>query len=226
MKRPQLTINQKLAALAFVLGAVALFAQPHRGPFVKLDGRELALVVEQEVDHVTAPELAAWIVEGRADYRLIDLRSAAEYATYHIPTAENVLLSDLVDYPLLRTEKVVLYSEGGIHSAQAWMLLRAQGHESAYMVLGGLDAWKDEVLVSGAACRRRTAAARQVRAGCGAGTVLRRATARRWRSRSDGRAGRPAQADRAAADPGPRHAGRQAEERRPLSLVSAPGHRR
>jgi len=146
MKRPSLTLNQKLAALAFVLGAVALFAQPHRGPFVKLDGRELALVVEQEVDHVTAPELAAWIVEGRADYRLIDLRSAEEYAAYHIPTAENVPLSDLVEYPLLRTEKVVLYSEGGIHSAQAWMLLRAQGHESAYMVLGGLDAWKDEVL--------------------------------------------------------------------------------
>jgi hypothetical protein len=146
MKRPSLTFNQKLAALAFALGAVALFAQPHRGPFVKLDGRELALVVEQEVDHVTAPELAAWIVEGRADYRLIDLRSAEEYAAYHIPTAENVPLSGLADYPLLRTEKVVLYSEGGIHSAQAWMLLRAQGHESAYMVLGGLEAWKDEVL--------------------------------------------------------------------------------
>jgi rhodanese-related sulfurtransferase len=146
MKLPPLTLNQKLAALALVLGAVALLAQPHRGPFVKLDGRELALVVEQEVDHVTALELAAWIVEGRANYRLIDLRTADEYTAYHIPTAENVPLSDLVDYPLLRTEKVVLYSEGGIHSAQAWMLLRAQGHESAYMVLGGLEAWKDEVL--------------------------------------------------------------------------------
>ncbi len=146
MKLPSLTLNQKLAALAFVLGALALFAQPHRGPFVKLDGRELALVVEQEVDHVTASELATWIVEGRADYRLIDLRSAEEYAAYHIPTAENVPLSDLAEYPLLRTEQVVLYSEGGIHSAQAWMLLRAQGHEPAYMVLGGLEAWKDEVL--------------------------------------------------------------------------------
>ena len=225
MKLPQLTLNQKLAALAFVLGAVALFAQPHRGPFVKLDGRELALVVEQEVDHVTAPELAAWIVEGRADYRLIDLRSAAEYAAYHIPTAENVPLSDLVDYPLLRTEKVVLYSEGGIHSAQAWMLLRAQGHESAYMVLGGLDAWKDEVLYPALPADAGPQQRAKIRAGRGAGTVLRRATACRWRSRSDGRTGRPAQADRAAADPGPRHAGRQAEEkRRLLSPVTAPGH--
>jgi hypothetical protein len=40
----------------------------------------------------------------------------------------------------------VLYSEGGIQSAQAWLLLRAQGYEGVYTVLGGLDGWKDEVL--------------------------------------------------------------------------------
>lgn len=146
MKRPALTLNQKLGALALALGTVALFSQPHRGPFVKLDARELALVVEEEVDHVTAPELAAWIVEGRPDYRLLDLRTEQEYAAYHIPTAENVPLAGLPDYPLLRNEKIVLYSEGGIHSAQAWMLLRAQGYDAVYMVLGGLDGWKDEVL--------------------------------------------------------------------------------
>ena len=146
MNLRQFTLNRKLALLAVALGTLALLAQPHRGPFVKLDARELASVVEGEVDHVTAPELAAWIVEGRADYRLIDLRTEQEYAAYHIPTAENVPLTGLADYPLLRNEKIVLYSEGGIHSAQAWMLLRAQGYEAVYMVLGGLDAWKDEVL--------------------------------------------------------------------------------
>lgn len=141
-----LSLNQKLGLAALALGALALLAQPHRGPFVKLDGRELALVVEQEVDHVTASELAAWIVEGRSDYRLLDLRPEQDFAAYHVPTAENVPLAGLADYPLLRNEKIVLYSEGGIHSAQAWMLLRAQGYDAVYMVLGGLDAWKDEVL--------------------------------------------------------------------------------
>ena len=146
MNLRQFTLNRKLAIVAVVLGTLALLAQPHRGPFVKLDARELASVVEAEVDHVTAPELAAWIIEGRADYRLLDLRTAGEYAAYHVPTAENVPLTGLADHPLLRNEKIVLYSEGGIHSAQAWMLLRAQGYEAVYMVLGGLDAWKDEVL--------------------------------------------------------------------------------
>ena len=146
MRLPQLTLNQKLAAVALALGALALFSQPHRGPFVKLDARELALVVEQEVDHVKPAELAAWIVEGRSDYRLIDLRTPDEFAAYHIPTAENAELTALAGYPLLRNEKIVLYSEGGIHSAQAWLLLRAQGYEGVYTVLGGLDGWKDEVL--------------------------------------------------------------------------------
>jgi len=146
MRLPQLTLNQKLAAVALGLGALALFSQPHRGPFVKLDARELALVVEQEVDHVKPAELAAWIVEGRSDYRLIDLRTAEEFASYHIPTAENAQLTALPEYPLLRNERIVLYSEGGIHSAQAWLLLRAQGYEGVYTVLGGLDGWKDEVL--------------------------------------------------------------------------------
>ena len=146
MNLPRLTLNQRLAAVALALGALALLAQPHRGPFVKLDARELALVVEQEVDHVTPTELAAWIVEGRADYRLIDLRTATEFASYHIPTAENARLTALADYPLGRNEKIVLYSEGGIHAAQAWLLLRAQGYAGVYTVLGGLDGWKDEVL--------------------------------------------------------------------------------
>jgi rhodanese-related sulfurtransferase len=146
MKLRALTLNQKLAAAALALGALASFSTPHRGPVVTLDTRELALIVEKEVDHVTPPELAGWIVQGRSDYRLIDLRAESDYAAYHIPTAENVTVAALPEFPLLRTEKIVLYSDGGIHAAQAWMLMQAQGYRAVYTVLGGLDAWKDEVL--------------------------------------------------------------------------------
>ena len=75
-----------------------------------------------------------------------DLRDAAAYAEYHIPTAENVPLASLGDQELPPTEKVILYSDGGIHASQAMMLLWAQGKRNVYTLLGGLDAWKDEVL--------------------------------------------------------------------------------
>jgi len=142
----RLTLNERLAVAAVALGALALFAAPYPGSRVTLDARELALVVGTEVDHVEAPELAAWIIESRADYQLVDLRTETEYADYHIPTALNIPLSVLTDAGLGRQEKIVLYSEGGIHSAQAWMLLKAMGHKSVYMLKGGLDEWKDQVV--------------------------------------------------------------------------------
>jgi rhodanese-related sulfurtransferase len=141
-----LTLNQKLGALALALGAVAVFSQPDRGPFVKLNTDELAMIVEQEVDHVTPAELAAWIIEGRSDYRLLDLRPPADYDAYHIPTAENVALMELGSYPLSPREKIVIYSEGGIHAAQAWLLMQALGFRGSYTLFGGLWGWQDEVL--------------------------------------------------------------------------------
>ena len=141
-----LTLNQKLAVGAFVLGALATFAQPQPGHAVSISPKELALVVQREEDHVTARDLAGWIIGGRADFRLIDLRTAEEYAAYHIPGAENVPVAALPDQTFGPTDKVVLYSEGGTHSAQAWFLLRARGAKNAYLLLGGLESWKDEVL--------------------------------------------------------------------------------
>jgi len=135
-----------LAVVALSLGALAVFGDPYGGGVVKVDTQELATIVERKVDHVTAEELAHWILEQRADYRLIDLRTPEEYAEYHIPGAENVEITALTDYGLARNEKIVLYSGGGIHSAQAWFLLRAKNYPGAYILLGGLDLWQDDVL--------------------------------------------------------------------------------
>jgi uncharacterized protein len=141
-----LSLNQKLAAGALALGLLALFARPNRGNVVTMDVKELASIIDKEGDHVTAGELGGWIVAGRSDYRLIDLRSDKEYVEYHIPTAENVTLTALPDAPVQANEKVVLYSEGGIHASQAWMLLRAKGFKNVYTLKGGLEQWKEDVL--------------------------------------------------------------------------------
>ena len=141
-----LSRNQKLALLAVALGLGALvLGGPEPGKIV-LDERELAAIVEGELDHVTPDELADWIVAGRQDYRLIDLRTAAEYAEYHIPQAENVAITALADSDLARNEKIGLYSAEGIHSAQAWFLLRAKKFAAVYILLGGLKQWTEQVV--------------------------------------------------------------------------------
>jgi rhodanese-related sulfurtransferase len=142
----RLTLNQRLAAIALGLGAIAIFARPVPGGAVSIYPAELAVIVQTEVDHVAPLDVADWIVAGRADYRLVDLRDARAYGEYHIPGAENVEITGLSDAPLARNERTVLYSDGGIHSAQAWFLLRARGFMGVYILRGGLDAWRDEVL--------------------------------------------------------------------------------
>lgn len=147
MKAPkEWTLNQKLAALALVLGAGALFATTARGPKVVIHRAELARIVARGEDHVTATTLASWIIEGRSDYRLVDLRDAAAFGTYHIPGAENVALADVAAGSLPRNEKLLLYGEGEAHATQAWMLLVADGYHGVATLTGGIDAWKNEVL--------------------------------------------------------------------------------
>jgi rhodanese-related sulfurtransferase len=142
----KMKLEQKLALVALVLGVGALFGDPIGGGSVRINTEELAVIVETEVDHVSVHELADWIIQQKTDYRLIDVRDPTSYADYHIPTAENVGITGLAEYSLARTEKVVLYSNGGLHSAQAWFLLKAKNYPGVYMLFGGLEAWKDEIL--------------------------------------------------------------------------------
>jgi len=139
-------IGPRLALVALALGAVALLSEPHRGPFIRLDAQEVGAIVDAGANQIAPEQLAAWIVEGRADYRLLDLRAPGDYAEYHIPGAENVQVKDLREYPLLPSEKVVVYSQDGVQAAQGWMLLKALGYPGAYALQRGLEGWKDEVL--------------------------------------------------------------------------------
>jgi hypothetical protein len=142
----KLTLNQKLGLAALALGLVAVFANVAPARTVRVHEKELLTAVDRREDHVTARELAAWIVEGRADYRLVDVRDAKAYSEYHIPTAQSLPLSTVADGSLGRTDTIVLYGDGGVHAAQAWMILKGRGHTSVRTLLDGLDGWKDEVL--------------------------------------------------------------------------------
>ena len=142
-----LTLNTKLGMGVLVLGFVALFAgNPYHGADVKVNAKELALIVDKEVDHVNVETLADWIIQGKTDFRLVDLRNEEAFAEYHIPSAEQIIMSGLEQSSLQRNEKIILYSEGGIHSAQAWMLLKARGFKGVYILRGGLEEWKDRIL--------------------------------------------------------------------------------
>jgi len=141
--------RRALAATAAVLGVLAAVVGSPSAPEggrSALDVGGLARAVVREEDHVTALELAQWIRERRPGLRVIDVRTPAEFDEFHVPTAERVALDTLVATPFGRDETVVLYSEGGAHAAQGWVLLRALGHERVYFLRGGLYEWLEQVM--------------------------------------------------------------------------------
>jgi rhodanese-related sulfurtransferase len=106
----------------------------------------LAHDIETEADHVTAMELAGWIRGRKPGLRVLDVRGDSEFTAYHIPSAERVPLTELTKLAPRDGETLVLYSEGGAHAAQGWVLLRTLGHEHVYFLRGGLLEWIDEVM--------------------------------------------------------------------------------
>jgi len=138
--------NLTLVTIALALGAIAMFGDPYPSHVVTLNTKELATMVASDVDHVPVRELADWIIQGKTDYRLIDIRSMEEYAEYHIPTAEPATIRQIPEYPLNRNEKIVLYCNWGVESTKAWFLLKAQGYPGVYHLKGGIEEWKEDVL--------------------------------------------------------------------------------
>jgi rhodanese-related sulfurtransferase len=133
-----------LAAAAAALGLIAAFAgEPRPSREGAVDVRKLAGQVAREEDHVTARELATWIRERKDGLRVIDVRSAGEFSRGRIPGARNVAIESLVNLSFAPGDTVVLYSDGGAHAAQAWVLLRASGIERVYFLRGGLREWSE-----------------------------------------------------------------------------------
>ena len=140
--------HRQLAVVALVLG-VGAAVSGSRGSAGRIDVAQLARAVAREDDHVTALELAQWIKSRRAALRVIDLRPQADFDSLHIPTAEQVAIDTLDRIRFRSGETIVLYSEGGAHSAQAWVFLRALGFANVYFLRGGIHEWIGDVLSPG-----------------------------------------------------------------------------
>ena len=141
--RPRVIVGG-LAALLAIGAAFAGSPEPHAGSRESI--RTLADEIEHESDHVTALELAEWIRQRRPDLRVIDVRADSEYSAYHIPTAERIPLATLATMSFDPRSTVVLYSEGGAHAAQGWVLLRTAGVRNVFFLRGGILDWLDDVM--------------------------------------------------------------------------------
>lgn len=149
MKCPveKLSLNKRLALITLLLGIIALFiGNPNNKNTIKVNAKELALSTIKDQDKISVLQLAEWIIEGRSDFTLVDLRNEKLFNEYSIPSAVNIPVENLLDSDLMRNEKILLFGDDDITSAQAWFILKSANYKNVYILKGGLNEWKDKIL--------------------------------------------------------------------------------
>ncbi|HNV68329.1 MAG TPA: rhodanese-like domain-containing protein [Candidatus Ozemobacteraceae bacterium] len=130
-------------------GHVASFAQVRPGSAsISSSDQALLETIETAADHIEPEELADRLMAGDAGLYLVDVRSPAEYAAYHLPGAVNLSLPDLPTALAARRNQgtIVLYSNGMTHPAQARDVLQRQGYQNVYLLTEGLVGFLDRCL--------------------------------------------------------------------------------
>lgn len=129
------------------LALAATFAMTDgRGALPAERTRVIATEIVTEADHIDALDLAELIRKGTPGLRILDLREGLDTSIYLIPGAIAVGMQSLDSLRPAPDEQIVLYSDGGAHAAQAWVLLRVRGVRNARVLKDGMAAWEDEVL--------------------------------------------------------------------------------
>ena len=107
--------------------------------------RAMAQLAAKGSDHITAQELADWLIKERGNFELIDIRENDDFDAGHIEGARHIPLAtqfsdqSLASLPAARN--IVVYSNGSDHAAQAGLLLRLTGRE-ALALLGSYNFWQ------------------------------------------------------------------------------------
>jgi rhodanese-related sulfurtransferase len=110
---------------------------------------DVAQAAARQDDRASVEDLASWLIEGRGDFRLIDIRSAEDFANGKIGNAENIPIAEIVTQNVLQSlptdRMLILYSNGSENAAKATVMLRLAGFD-AHLLAGGYNAWNKRIL--------------------------------------------------------------------------------
>ncbi len=150
MKLPQVSKKAVVFSAVFLVAGVAVAGLSLRGE----PKRRLHFGVSQTARQVQPRELASWIIEGKRDFAVIDLRGQDDFAKAHVKGAvscgvchvdaaqgrkavQETMFVDL-------SKKLVLYTAKGDETVELPKLLAK--NPRLYMLAGGWEGWQRDVL--------------------------------------------------------------------------------
>lgn len=145
----KLSLKQVGIIIALVLGVLILFLPAQGSSSYRFDPEALSKQIASNNDQIDPDSLSEWIIEGRRDFMLVDIRSADEFGKGAIKGADNIPMETLLKRDTIDTlpkEKfIVLYSNGSSHASQAWLVLKSAGFDS-YILEGGFNYWNKYIM--------------------------------------------------------------------------------
>lgn len=139
-------ISIKATLLSFLVASIAACG-PSNETDVSL--ADVAQAAARQDDRVSVEDVAGWLIEGRGDFKLIDVRSPDDFEDGMIGEAENIPVTRLIAEDVLRSlprdRMVIVYSNGSENAAKAVVLLRLKGID-AHLMAGGYNAWHEHIL--------------------------------------------------------------------------------
>ena len=101
----------------------------------------------ESADYKDPEALARLIEEGETEHIVVDVRTPAEYADGHIPSAVNIPVSEIGGQPpsVPKDSLVVVYCRSGARSSRAAESLRALGY-TRVVDFGGISRWDGETV--------------------------------------------------------------------------------
>lgn len=143
----RLSTSKKLAVAALLLGVLALFiGDPSNNKVINVNAQELALSIIKNQDRINVVTLADWLIKENLDFTLVDLRSEKEFNEYNIPYSVNIPVEHILTSDLMRNQKILLCGNDDVASAQAWFILKSSDYKAVYILKGGMEAWRNEIL--------------------------------------------------------------------------------
>jgi len=149
------TVFLRAFSIVLIIAAVAVFILPSEpgtegaASTGSLSEQAMLEAVEAAEDHIEPEDLADAIIRGEEDLLVVDVRTSEEYQAFHITSAVNVPLPELIDYlaPYRNQGRIVLYSNGMTHPAQARDALDRLGFQNVFMLTDGLQGFLDRCLM-------------------------------------------------------------------------------
>ncbi len=137
-----------LAAALFILPSAPESDASAATAAIDATARDLLQSIEAADDHIEPEDLADRLMAGGEEVVVVDVRTPAEYAAFHIRGAINVSLPDLPAAlaPYKDHSLIVLYSNGMTHPAQARDILAQMGFANAYLLTDGLQGFLQRCL--------------------------------------------------------------------------------